>query len=293
MIGMFGSGRKNRRKRPLGERVRGWFDKLVSLGRRAIPVVFLVAVAVGLPYGIFHAYIHTVSGHYFQLETIDVNGLSRVDRDALLERAGLLDGVNIFDVDAEKAAEAIEAHPWIREARMERRLPDQVVVEVTEYEPAAVLVDDGYHLVDANGQVFKQMSAEEADSGLLELPLVTGLDVTSSSPEQLRKRLVEALEVVEMYRARGLADWQPLSEVHFDTVLGLSVVTADSGTEIRLGQGRYRERLERLEVVQSSLVERGIDAEYILIDQESDLSRIAVGRRVEPMDGEADGTGVD
>lgn len=289
---MFGSGRKNRRKRPLGHRLRAWRDKLVALGRKAIPVVFLLAVAVGLPYGIFHAYIHTVSGHYFQLETIDVDGLSRVDRATLLERAGLLEGVNMFDVDAERASEAVEAHPWIRSARVERRLPDQVVVDVEEYEAAAVVVDDGYQLVDERGEVFKELESSEAGD-LLELPLVTGVDVDETSPKELRNRLLEALGVVEMYRVRGLADWQPLSEVHFDPVLGLSIVTADSGTEIRLGRGRYRERLERLEVVQSSLVERGIDAEYILIDQESDLSRVAVGRRVEPTDGEAGGTGVD
>ncbi|MGM0556250.1 MAG: cell division protein FtsQ/DivIB [Myxococcota bacterium] len=255
--------------------------------------MFLVAVAVGLPYGIFHAYIHTVSGHYFQLERIEVDGLERVERAELMERAGLLEGVNIFDVDARRAGEAMEAHPWIRKARVERRLPDQVVVDIEEYQPTAVLVDDGYHLVDAQGAVFMKLGAEEAREGLLELPLVTGIDVKSTSEDELRDQLLEALGVVEMYRSRGLAEWQPLSEVHYDPVLGLSIVTAESGTEIRLGRGRYRERLERLEVVQSSLVERGIDAEYILIDQESDLSRVAVGRRVEPMDGEADGTGVD
>lgn len=290
---MFGSGRKNRRRRPLGERLREWFDKLVSLGRRAVPVVFLVAVAVGLPFGIFHAYIHTVSGHYFQLDEVEVSGLERVERSALLERADLDENLNIFDVDAERAAVAIESHPWIRSAQVERRLPDQVVVSVEEYEPAAVLVDDGYNLVDAQGTVFKELSTEEARQGLLDLPLVTGIDLKSVHPDELRRQLLEALNIVEMYRERGLSEWQPLSEVHFDSVLGVSIVTAETGTEIRLGQGRYRERLERLEVVQSSLVERGVDAEYILIDQESDLSRVAVGRRVEPTDGEADGTGAD
>src|SRR5699024_6920467 len=89
-----------------------------------------------------------------------------------------------------------------------------------------------------------------------------------------------------LYTQMGLNEWEPLSEIHIDSTLGLTLVTAATGVEIRLGRGRYRERLRRLEVVQRAIAQRAMEADYILIDQESDLSReeaelvrVAVGLR--------------
>ncbi|MFP4597999.1 MAG: cell division protein FtsQ/DivIB [Persicimonas sp.] len=279
---MFDFRSKNRRRRPLGQRLKSLAERLGALGKRALPVVFLLAVAIGLPYGIFHAYIRTVSGTYFQLEEVEVRGLDHVDRDALLEEAGLLSGLNIFDVDLDRVDQLIEAHPWVRSAEVERRLPDHVSVTVTEQRPVALLIDRDYHVVNADGQAFKTLEAADPVADLLSLPLLTGLEASSLEGPEGRRQFLEAMDVVRTYREMGLSDWESLSEVHVDSVLGLTLVTADTGIEIRLGRGRFRERLERLEAVQQSIVERAMEVDYILIDQDSDLSRVAVGRRDRP-----------
>ncbi|WP_168211034.1 cell division protein FtsQ/DivIB [Persicimonas caeni] len=290
---MFGNRRKNRRRRALGQRLKSLGTKIGSLGRKALPVAFLVAVAIGLPYGIFHAYIRTVSGSYFQLQEVEVEGLHNVDEDALLESAGLLIGLNIFDVDLERADRAIEAHPWIKSAEVERRLPDQVSVRVSEEEPIALLIDERYHLVDTDAVAFKALESSDPVDELMALPLVTGMEVASLEEPEGRALFLEAMDVVQMYGELGLTNWEPLSEIHVDSVLGLTLVTADTGVEIRLGRGRYRERLERLAVVQRSIVQRAMEVDYILIDQESDLSRVAVGRRHRPRTGPGEGARVD
>lgn len=286
---MFGFRQKNRRRRPLGQRLKALGKKIGALGRKALPVAFLIAVAIGLPYGIFHAYIRTVSGSYFQLEHVEVHGLEHVERDPLLERAGLLVGLNIFDVDLDQADAAIEAHPWIASAEVERRLPDRISVDITEHKPVALLVDERYHLVDSEAVAFKQMDGDDPVDALMDLPLVTGLPADQLEEPSGKALFLEAMDVVRMYKEMGLTKWEALSEVHIDPVLGLTLVTADTGVEIRLGRGRYRERLERLEVVQRSIVQRAMEVDYILIDQESDLSRVAVGRRHQPRNGQDDG----
>lgn len=290
---MFGNRRKNRKRRALGQRLKTLGTKIGSLGRKALPVAFLVAVAIGLPYGIFHAYIRTVSGSYFQLQKVEIEGLRHVDEDVLRKNAGLLIGLNIFDVDLERADKAIEAHPWIKSAEVDRRLPDQVSVEVTEQRPIALLIDERYHLVDADAVAFKALESSDPVDTLMSLPLVTGLEVASLEEPEGRALFLEAMDVVQMYHELGLTKWEPLSEIHVDSVLGLTLVTADTGVEIRLGRGRYRERLERLAVVQRSIVQRAMEVDYILIDQEADLSRVAVGRRHQPRTGQGDGARVD
>lgn len=279
---MFGFRSKNRRKRPLGERLKEALGRLAGYGKKILPIAGLLLVAVAIPFAVFHAYMRIVSGAYFELDQIEVTGVEYADGEELLEDAGLIEGLNAFDVDPNRAEEAIEADPWVDRARVERRLPDQVGVSIEEHRPAGVLIDDGYQLVDADGDFIKQLESEDPVDELLERPLITGLSVEDLDERRSRDSYLDALEVVESYRDRGLSEWDRISEVHVDAVSGLTMMTAKKGIEIRLGQGRYQERLDRLEAVQESIAERSMQVDYILIDRESDLSRVAVGRHDGP-----------
>jgi cell division protein FtsQ len=284
---MFGFRQQNRKRRALGQRVKSLGERLAGMGRKALPLIFLLAVAVGVPFGIFQAYIRTVSGAYFELSEIKVIGLEHIERAALLEKAGLIAGRNIFDIDPERADAAIESHPWVQQASVERRLPDRITVTLTEFVPVAILVGERYWLVDEDGVVFESIEPGASLDEFLTLPMISGLEVYRNGEPggaaTVNKTLfLEAMDVARLYAKMGLSNWEPLSEIHIDPTLGLTLVSADTGVEIRLGRGRYRERLQRLKVVQRSIVKRAMEVDYILIDQESDLSRVAVGLRHGP-----------
>jgi cell division protein FtsQ len=57
-----------------------------------------------------------------------------------------------FTVDLERVRASLEKLPWVREARVERRWPDTLVVSLAEHAPLARWNDDA--LVSAAGQVF-------------------------------------------------------------------------------------------------------------------------------------------
>jgi|GEM_PF-5351724 len=289
---MFKFRPKNRKRRPLRQRVDTVGERFIGLGRKLLPLVFLVAVAIGVPFGIFQAYLSTVSGAYFQLSEVTVTGLGHIEREALLERARLRTGRNIFDIDPERVESAIATHPWVREVQVERRLPNQIRVQLSEYTPVAVLVGERYRLISEDGIIIDAIDPGASLDPFLHLPMLSGLEVTRnssnpniSSPASARLFVtdktvfLEAMEVSRLYEEMGFSQWEPLSEIHIDPTLGLSLVSADTGIEIRLGRGRYRERLERLKVVKESIVKRAMEVDYILIDQDSDLSRVAVGQR--------------
>lgn len=289
---MFGFRPKNRKRRPMRQRVDMIGERFIGLGRRLMPLVFLAAVAIGVPFGIFQAYLSTVSGTYFELSEITVTGLAHIEREPLLDKAGLRAGRNIFDIDLERADASIAAHPWVRAVEVERRLPNQVSVKVHEYTPVAILVGERYRLISEDGDIFDTIEPGASIEAFLNLPMISGLEMTrkrsnsnvsSSQPSTLslvdKAVFLEAMEVSTLYEEMGFSEWEPLSEIHIDPTLGLSLVSAETGIEIRLGRGRYRQRLERLKVVKRSIVERAMEVDYILIDQESDLSRIAVGQR--------------
>ena len=57
-----------------------------------------------------------------------------------------------FTVDLERVRNSLEKLPWVREARVERRWPDTLVVSLTEHVPLARWNDDA--LVSEDGEVF-------------------------------------------------------------------------------------------------------------------------------------------
>lgn len=90
---------------------------------------------------------------YFHIKQFHVEGLDRVTREEVLARCGQ-DSLNIFAFDTEKAEMLIESYPWIATATVERRLPDTIIIKVTERVPVAFMpAGDDLWLIDAEGRI--------------------------------------------------------------------------------------------------------------------------------------------
>jgi cell division protein FtsQ len=88
----------------------------------------------------------------FAVENVAVEGRTRESREAILGALGVRRGVPILGVDLEAARARLEALPWVREADVERLLPDTLFVHLVERRPLAfwqrqgklaLLADDG------------------------------------------------------------------------------------------------------------------------------------------------------
>lgn len=271
--------RQNRKRRSLKERLQGWFESICAFGRRVGPYLVLAAVAVAIPYLVFLGYHEVVSSPYFQVSEIEIRGAKHADIDRLAGEAKLAHGINIFDVDPAATGQLFETSPWVREARVDRQLPDRVVVDLTERRPSALLVDDGFSVLGQDGRPIKTFE-DRTPRPFLDLPMITGIGLDEIGEAERGGQLVrEAIRVADIYDEMKLDREKPLSEIHVNPVLGLTLMTEGSATEIRLGRGRYRRRLERLETLRRSLAERDIEPAYILLDQEESLDRVTVGRR--------------
>jgi cell division protein FtsQ len=284
---VFRSRRNNRRKPSARQKRLERREVVGRIVRRLGIVICFVALAAGLPALIFYGYSYLMESDYFALTYVDVEGLNYLEEEALLQAAEAVAGEHILDVRPGELESTMRTLPFVADVAVERRFPDRLFITIEEYEPEAIVVDEGFWLADATGEVFLALDASVPDEELWNLPLISGLSRAELLGEEAKKRLRTALEVHRLYHEMGLDEQYPVSEVHLDELLGLSLVVGETGTEIRLGWGRWDERLERLVVIQDSLIRRGVNATYVLIDHESDLSRVAVGRRAEPGNGDA------
>jgi cell division protein FtsQ len=90
----------------------------------------------------------------YRVDDIFVEGRARTPRDQLLGALGVKRGDAILAVDLAAAQKRIEEIPWVRTAAVERRLPNQIHILITERSPIALWQNKGrYFLVDHDGQI--------------------------------------------------------------------------------------------------------------------------------------------
>ncbi len=283
---MFGSSKKNRRKKSPKQRKKQRRQTLSCWLRRAALVGGLAVVAIGIPALIFLGYDHLMESDYFALTYVDVEGLDHLEEEELLAATEGLAGEHILDVRSDRLEQAISGLGFVQTAEVDRRFPNRLHIHIEEHEPVAIVVDDGFWLVNTGGEPFYELDTMTRNDQLWELPLISGLTRATLEQDEGLRRFGSALRVWQWYEELQLDEKQPVSEVHVDEMLGISLIVGETGTEVRLGQGNFRKRLEKYADVQASLIRRGVDAAYVLVDHEGDLNRVTVGLRDEPMDGE-------
>jgi hypothetical protein len=113
---------------------------------------------------------HSIPTRYFRISALIVEGNQRVPTAAIIESLGLAPDASILEVDLRALAAQVVRNPWIKTARVSRRLPAILQVRVAERAPHAVVVADRAYLVSEDGLILQEASpAETSDLPLLRL----------------------------------------------------------------------------------------------------------------------------
>lgn len=73
-----------------------------------------------------------------KISDVLVAGRDRTDKDALLEKVGVQRGTPILGIDLAATRARVLSLPWVKDARVERRLPDMLHVTLVERQPMAL-----------------------------------------------------------------------------------------------------------------------------------------------------------
>lgn len=168
------------------------------------------------------------------LGAVYVTGRKETDRDAILEALDVEIGAPMLTLDPEALRAKVEAIGWVAEARVERRLPDTLVVRLAERQAAAIWQHDGeFVLIDRDGAVIGPEDVPQ----FRHLKIVVG----EGAPEHAA-RLLDILDAEPAMKARVLAAvW--IGERRWN-------LRFDNGVDVRLPEDDPQtawERLARLE----------------------------------------------
>ncbi len=247
--------------------------------------VLVAAVAFAVPTFGVKAVNYVRQSHHFQVKEIVIEGQRRLDNTTILELAGIEAGMSVLEADLDALAEPLRAHPWVRWARADRRLPDTLVLEVVEREASAYLAAGELWLVDETGEVFAEADPAEA----LELPVISGLSredlaeagANAAARAALQIELQGALNLARTWELSALARRWPLGEIRIDRTRGHVVVAGGEGAsepvEIVLGREPFRQKLQRLEFTLEAMRASGRTPEYVLLDVADDALATQAG----------------
>jgi len=213
--------------------------------KAAMTLVTIPVLAVAL------IFVHdqAVGAAVFRLSTIEVTGLQRLNRQSVLDQGGLRLGRSALAVNLTRVRHRLLAHPWIRDASVDRRLPDAIWVDVTEQVPVARAVLAHHRLIVTDrGDLFRDPGTVTAGP----LPELTGLDYMDIDPDsRLEPAIGNALRTILDHQAALAArfGWGAIKRIHVDRDLGLTVYPSQRVRAVRIGFGHFDAKWRRLDVL--------------------------------------------
>ncbi len=107
----------------------------------------------------------------FEVKRVDLRGIKHMDRLTVYAIAFDQHSMAMPLVDLDEVRGKLLRYGWVEDARVSRRLPDTLVVDIVERTPAAVWQHRGQlRLIDAKGVVLEDVSGEATP----DLPLLIG-----------------------------------------------------------------------------------------------------------------------
>jgi cell division protein FtsQ len=135
--------------------------------------VVAIAVMLGIPGYLGTEMAEGVGRAGFAVKRVEVTGIDRMERLTVYAVALDQNSRAMPLVDLTKVREQLLQYGWIKDARVSRRLPDTLVVDIVERKPAAVWQHGGQlSLIDAGGIVLEPVAL----NAMPDLPLVIGPD---------------------------------------------------------------------------------------------------------------------
>ena len=220
---------------------------LQAKGQIMAPVVILILLSVLAVY----VYDLAVQSPFFMIQNVEVTGNRRVNRNEILELAGVTTPRNIFQVNTRTMAARLTTHPWVAKARVQRISLTDLEIRLTEQEALAVVNvrNIARVLINSQGTPFKELDPDRDQVG--DLPEISGVDLVEVPGSYIFDGPLYN-PMLDLLRQK---DIPTIVQAHTDDTQGLTVKTRDiynantsedpSLMSLKLGKTDFREKLNR------------------------------------------------
>ena len=147
-------------------RLAGW-----AFGLFVLAIAGVALVALDVPAKVGEAAGEAVGNAGFRVKSVDVQGLKQMDPRPVYDIALDQRTTAMPLVDVSGIRERLLRFGWVKDARVSRRFPDTLVIDIVERTPAALWQNEqGLSLIDAEGVVLDRVPVSQ----MPDLPLLIG-----------------------------------------------------------------------------------------------------------------------
>ncbi len=222
-----------------------WAEPAMKVGRRVAPLAVMAAIGGWgwmsgyLPMAVAVAtdgFLSASINAGLSVQDVQVVGREKAAPADILNALAVQRGTPILAFDPHVARASLEQIPWVREARVERRLPNTIAVAIVEREPMALWQQERQmRLIDADGVVLTASDLSKWPN----LPLLVGVDAPKRGPALL-KLLAKEPTIGSMVEAAVLVGGR-----RWDLRL-------KNGVDVRLPEHDMAQALNQLAMVQQT-----------------------------------------
>lgn len=180
-----------------------------------------------------------------EIRDVRVEGIHQVTKQEILERLSLKQGTALHQVSLPYLAERLQAHPWIKEAALERRPLHQLFVMIEERKPAAIARTTVEHiLTDEEGVVLARLGERDETA----LPLLTGMDQKAllQGDRRLKQRIQSSIDLAKRM-AHSLE-----ARIEIDLSHPVNLVASTKGVRFHFGSDALMDQWDRFMKVKAA-----------------------------------------
>ncbi len=226
----------------------------------------------------------------FDVKTIMIDGLDRVNRNEVLALTGLDQPANIFELRPDILEKQLNAHPWVQTAMVKRRLLSTVAISIQEQKPLAIVSIENLTdiVINTQGAPFKEY--EPAKDQLDTLPVISGVDLSLSNNTYLFEgdlfnAVLDLLKIKSIGQIHGI-----FGDENTGLLINILNTAPDAGLisnpdkethmtdtyiPVKLGFDRFKEKLARAGQIQRYMTENHPDKTICAMDL-FDLEKVFV-----------------
>lgn len=223
--------------------------------RVILKYVLVTGIVIDVALGALLVFLVFLHMPYFNLQHVEVTGNQRLSRDEVVEAAEIEAGTNLLTVNLGAIPKRLKRHPWIRSASVYRRFPGQLILEIEERTPRAILSAEKLYYVDEQAEYFSRLLPGDSVRYPL-FALVRPAELESRGPE-IREMIRRGLGLVDLMERTGSElDISRISEIRIDLDEGLSLHTR-AGRILVMGESDFEHKLKRYARLKKFLTRRG------------------------------------
>ena len=142
-----------------------------TVGLFAVAIIAVALIALKVPAMVGASLGEAMGDAGFRVKSINVTGVHRMDSKPIFALAAGQKSTAMPLVDVSSIRQKLLGYGWVKDARVSRRLPDTLVIDIVERTPAALWQDaDKLSLIDSEGVVLDKVKV----SDMPDLPLLVG-----------------------------------------------------------------------------------------------------------------------